>query len=134
MLPAENTTFYVPVMETPEHIEAAQKAFVAEEHNGTVLVPALTGQYNATAIEALGANAPKVQQGDMAIIGQPLDLLGYNIYTGSYVRAADNKRGYEVLPLPKEYPQMHMPWLNFLPESLYWGVRLISDGRAVARL
>jgi beta-glucosidase len=129
-----NFDAFIPVMETPEHIEAAKKAFVAEEHNGTILVPALTGQYNPTAIEALGKNAPKVEAGDMAIIGQPLDLLGYNIYTGSYVRAADNKRGYEVLPLPKEYPQMHMPWLNLLPEALYWGVRLISESMGKTKL
>ena len=63
----------------------------------------------------------------MKIIGQPLDVLGYNIYTGSYVRAADNKRGYEILPLPREYPKINMPWLNFVPESLYWGVRMITD-------
>ena len=35
----ENLDSYVPVMETPEHIEAARRAFVAEEHNGTMLVP-----------------------------------------------------------------------------------------------
>ena len=122
-----NFDTYVPVIETPENIEATAKAFVAEEHNGTVLVPALTGKYNPLAIEKLGANAPRVEAGDMETIAQPLDLLGYNIYTGSYVRAADNARGYEILPLPKEYPQMHMPWLNFVPESLYWGVRMITD-------
>jgi len=43
------------------------------------------------------------------------------------VRAAGNERGYELLPLPREYPQMHMPWLNLVPESLYWGVRMISE-------
>jgi beta-glucosidase len=122
-----NYDSFVPVIETPENIEAAKRAFVAEEHNGTVLVPALTGQYNPLTIETLGANVPKVQEGDMQIIGQPLDVLGFNNYTGSYVRAANNARGYEVLPLPREYPQMHMPWLNFVPESLYWGVRLVSE-------
>jgi beta-glucosidase len=122
-----NYDAFVPVIETPENIEAAKRAFVAEEHNGTVLVPALTGQYNPVTLAALGANAPDIQDGDMKIIAQPLDLLGYNIYTGSYVRAADNARGYEVLPLPREYPKIYMPWLNFVPESLYWGVRMITD-------
>jgi len=122
-----NFDSYVPVIETPENIEAAKRAFVAEEHNGTVLVPALTGTYHPLALEKLGADAPHIEAGDLATIAQPLDLLGYNIYTGSYVRAADNARGYELLPLPKEYPQMHMPWLNFVPESLYWGVRMITD-------
>ena len=118
---------YIPVIETPENIEAVKKAFVAEEHNGTVLVPALTGKYNPQAIEKLGADAPNVQNGDMEIIAQPLDLLGFNNYTGTYVRAADNAAGYELLPLPKEYPKIQMPWLNYLPESLYWGVRMISE-------
>jgi beta-glucosidase len=122
-----NFDSYIPVIETPENIEAAKRAFVAEEHNGTVLVPALTGAYNPQTLETLGADAPVVREGDMKIIAQPLDVLGYNIYTGSYVRAAGNARGYEILPLPREYPQMHMPWLNLVPESLYWGVRMISD-------
>jgi beta-glucosidase len=122
-----NYDAYVPVIETPENIEAAKHAFVTEEHNGTVLVPALTGQYNPLTLEALGVNAPEIQAGDMKIIGQPLDVLGYNVYTGNYVRAANNPRGYEVLPLPREYPKLYMPWLNFVPESLYWGVRMISD-------
>jgi len=122
-----NFDSYIPVIETPENIAAARRAFVAEEHNGTVLVPALTGAYNPQALAALGANAPKIQAGDLKIIAQPLDVLGYNIYTGSYVRAAGNERGYELLPLPREYPQMHMPWLNLVPESLYWGVRMISE-------
>jgi beta-glucosidase len=122
-----NYDSYVPVVETPENIEAAKRAFVAEEHNGTVLVPALTGHYNPVTLTTLGANAPDIQDRDMKTIAQPLDLLGYNVYTGSYVRAADNARGYEILPLPREYPKIYMPWLNFMPESLYWGVRMITD-------
>ncbi len=122
-----NYEAYVPVIETAEHIAAAQLAFVAEEHNGTVLVPALTGRYHPLAIERLGSDAPRVMEGDLATIAQPLDLLGYNLYTGRYVRAADNAAGYELLPMPKGYPQMHMPWLHFVPEALYWGVRMIRE-------
>jgi beta-glucosidase len=122
-----NYDAYVPLIETPENIEAAKRAFVAEHHNGTVLVPALTGHYNPLVLESLGSDAPDIQAGDMETIGQPLDVLGFNLYTGFYVRAADNPRGYEVLRMPKAYPQMIMDWLNFFPESLYWGVRLISD-------
>ena len=122
-----NYDSYIPVIETPENIEAAKRAFVAQEHNGTVVIPMLTGQYNPQTWADLGANAPDVQAGDLAIINQPLDALGFNIYSGAYVRAAANARGYEVLPLPKGYPTMYMPWLNFVPEALYWGVRLVSE-------
>ncbi len=122
-----NFDSYIPVVETKENIEAVKRAFVTEEHNGTVLLPALTGKYSPRTIERLGADAPIVQDGDMETICQPLDLLGYNNYTGYYVRAAGNADGYEVLPFPKDYPKIHMPWLNYLPESLYWGVRMISE-------
>ncbi len=118
---------YIPAIETPENIEAARRAFVSEEYNGMTLVPTLLGRYDPLALEALGADAPRVHAGDLETIGQPLDSLGCNLYTGSYVRAADNARGYEVLPMPKAYPQMEMPWLDIVPESLYWGIRLIGD-------
>jgi hypothetical protein len=36
----ENLESYMPVIETPEHIEGTGKAFVGEERNGTMLVKA----------------------------------------------------------------------------------------------
>jgi beta-glucosidase len=63
----------------------------------------------------------------MEIIGQPLDVLGVNLYTGHYVRAAENARGYEILRMPDSYPKMHMPWLNLVPESMYWAVRSVGE-------
>ena len=123
----ENLDSYVPVIETPEHVEATRKAFVGEERNGTMLVTALTGKHNPLAWSKLGADAPDVQPGDLETIGQPLDSLGINLYTGNYVRAAANAQGYEVLPMRTSYPKMNMPWLNIVPESIYWAVRLISD-------
>ena len=122
-----NCDTYVPVIETPENITAAKKAFLAEEHNGTVIVPALTGKYSPQALEALGKEAPEIRDGDMAIIAQPLDVLGINLYTGQYVRAAENSRGYEMLRMPDSYPKMNMPWLNLVPESMYWAVRLVGE-------
>jgi beta-glucosidase len=122
-----NCDTYVPVVETPENIAAVKKAFLAEEHNGTVIVPALTGKYGPGVLESLGAEAPAIQDGDMEIIGQPLDVLGVNLYTGHYVRAAENARGYEILRMPESYPKMHMPWLNLVPESMYWALRLVGE-------
>jgi beta-glucosidase len=123
----DNFQSFIPVIETPENIAAVRRAFVSTENNGVILVPALTGRYDPQRWAELGADAPEVQPGDLETICQPLDALGFNIYTGSYVRAAENAQGFEELPLPKGYPQMHMSWLNFLPESLYWGVRMVSE-------
>jgi beta-glucosidase len=123
----DNIAVTVPINESPRHIEAAKKAFHTCGQNGGIIFPALTGMYSPVLLEQLGNNAPDIQEGDLEIIHQPLDSLGFNVYSGTYVRAADNARGYEFLDLPKGYPRMHMPWLNILPESLYWGIRHISE-------
>lgn len=123
----DNIGVTVPINESPANIEATKKAFHTCMQNGGIIFPVLTGAYSPAMLEELGKDAPNIQDGDLEIIHQPLDAIGLNIYTGTYVRAADNKRGYEFLPLPKGYPQMHMPWLNIIPESIYWGIRHISE-------
>lgn len=122
----DNFTTTVPLIESPEHIAAAQKAFGSLLSNGGIIFPVLTGAYNPDLLEKLGADAPEIQDGDLKNIHQPLDAIGLNIYFGSYVRAADNEQGYEVLDLPQGYPRMHMPWLHIVPESIYWSIRHIS--------
>nr|WP_290226497.1 GH1 family beta-glucosidase [Trichocoleus desertorum] len=123
----DNFTTTVPLIESPEHIAAAQKAFGSLMSNGGIIFPVLTGAYNPDLLEKLGADAPDIQDGDLENIHQPLDAIGLNIYFGSYVRAADNKQGYEVLDFPQGYPRMHMPWLHIVPESIYWSIRHISE-------
>lgn len=123
----DNYVTPVPLSETPEDIAAAQTAFHTVGTNGGVIFPALTGSYSPLLLEQLQDQAPDIQPGDLEIIHQPLDCLGYNVYSGLYVRAADNAQGYEVLPFPQGYPRLNMPWLYVLSDSLYWGVRHISD-------
>lgn len=123
----DNFLATVPIAETPEHIEAAQKAFHTAGTNGGIIFPALTGQYSPHWLTQNPNCLPEIQPGDLEIIHQPLDTLGFNVYTGVYVRAADSDLGYEVLPFPSGYPRLHMPWLQLLPESLYWGIRHVSE-------
>ncbi|MFB2983296.1 GH1 family beta-glucosidase [Microseira sp. BLCC-F43] len=123
----DNFCVTVPLYESPENIAATQKAFHTCGSNGGIIFPALTGAYSPALLEILGEDAPDIQAGDLEIIHQPLDYLGLNIYKGAYVRAIDNEQGYEILDLPKGYPKMHMPWLNIVPESIYWGIRHVSD-------
>lgn len=123
----DNPGVTVPLTESAADIAAAQAAFHTNWANGGIIFPALTGAYSPIALEQLGAEAPDIQPGDLEIIHQPLDWLGLNIYTGSYVRAANNDQGYEVLNYPKSYPRLHMPWLWFVPESLYWAIRHVRE-------
>jgi beta-glucosidase len=122
---AENASVYVPVIETREHIEAAQKA--TREGNAPFLTAVLEGRYTDRYLEKQGKNAPKVESGDMAAIGTPLDFVGLNVYTPDYVRADSSRAGYSVLPRQKSFPRMASPWLYIGPEVIYWAVRNVSE-------
>jgi beta-glucosidase len=123
---ADNTTMFVPVIETPEHIAATRNA--VREENAMFLTAVLEGQYLDSYLTAQGKDAPRVQAGDMKVIGSPLDFVSLNLYTPSYVRAApDHAAGYAILPHLPNSPRMVSPWLYVAPEVLYWGVRLVSD-------
>jgi beta-glucosidase len=128
----DNPAVTVPIDESPANVTAAQKAFHTCGQNGGITFPALTGAYSSAMLEQLGDQAPDIQEGDLATIHQPLDFIGLNIYTGTYVRAANNPQGYELLSFPKSYPRLHMPWLHVVPDALYWGIRHVSEtlGRA----
>jgi len=131
---AENFTSTVPVIEAPEHIVAARRAFVSRAPNANILMPMLTGRYNETWLAAQKDQAPDIMDGDMKLIGQPLDALGFNCYSGTYVRAADNEAGYEVLPSFKNFPKADIDGKNIVPESIYWGVRLVSEAAGRPKL
>jgi beta-glucosidase len=118
---------YVPFVETPENIEAARKVFVRSQQNGGILVPILTGNYDEGWMKDMGVQCPDIQSGDMKIISQPLDSIGFNCYTATYVRAASNEKGYEEIPFPKNYPTGNMDWLKIVPESIYWGIRFLKE-------
>lgn len=122
---ADNTTIYVPVIETPEHIAAAKKA--TRELNAMFLTAVMEGRYLDEYLTEQGANAPKVRAGDMAAIGSPLDFVALNIYTPEWVRADSSPRGYATIPHIPSSPHMASPWLIVGPEVAYWGVRLVSE-------
>ena len=122
---ADNTVFYVPVMETPDHIAAAKKA--TREMNAMFLTAILEGRYIDEYLQQEGANAPKVAPGDMAAIGTPLDFVALNIYQPEWVRADDGPAGYAIIPHIASSPRMASPWLVVGPEVAYWGIREVSE-------
>ncbi|HLG89562.1 MAG TPA: GH1 family beta-glucosidase [Alphaproteobacteria bacterium] len=122
---AEDPTIPVPAIGTEEHIAAARTAL--RKINGPFLTAIMEGQYPEERL-APEAQPPKIAAGDMAIIGSPLDFVGLNVYAPTYVRAAPNtSEGYELVPRPRSFPTMLMPWLMVGPEVLYWAVRLVSE-------
>ena len=110
----------VPVTETPADIAAAQ-AQLAHDH-AHVLAPIFHGRYPDAHLRRCGVDRPRVARGDLALIAEPGDFLGLNIYSGFFVRASSRGRP-ETIPFPAQFPQAAMDWLRLVPQSIYWALR-----------
>jgi beta-glucosidase len=122
---AENPVVCVPVIETAAHVAAAQKAMRAI--NAPFLTLVMEGKYLDEYLSHLGSGVPKFTPEELRAIATPLDFVGMNIYTPTYVRAADSPAGYEVVPRPTSSPKMASGWLYLGPECAYWGPRNVRD-------
>ncbi len=121
---ADNASATVPLLETPEHIEAAKKAY--REMNARFLTAVMEGNYTDAYLAGLGAAAPKSTPDEMRAIGSKLDFVGLNVYQPTYVRADESARGFAHVPSPASYPHMFSSWLTIGPEALYWSPKLAS--------
>jgi beta-glucosidase len=123
--PAENISVCVPVIETPEHIAAAELA--TRELNAPYLTAIMEGHYRESFLAAANADAPRVAAEDMKTISTAVDFVGINVYLpGSYVSASDAAPGFTSVPFPAKYPTMNSSWLKIGPEALYWGPRNVA--------
>ncbi len=122
---AENFDNGVPVIESEPHINASVKA--TRLMNAYYLTVIMEGKYMNEYLEAEGANAPKFTPEDLKIICSPLDFLGINVYTPTYIRASDSRLGFERIPNPPSFPHMLSKWLFVGPEALYWGPRHVAQ-------
>ena len=122
---ADNAEVTVPVYEAKEHLEAARKAI--REENAQYLTVIEEGKYTDLYLKGLGADAPRFTAEEMEIIRSPMDFVGLNIYTPTYVRADDSEKGYAVVGSPSSFPHMASSWLTVGPEALYWGPKLVSE-------
>jgi beta-glucosidase len=114
----------IPVIETEADIAAAKAEYART--NGQLMGPIFQGRYPEAFLDAVGADAPEVQAGDLEEIARPTDFLGLNLYAGDFVRARADGTA-ELLPFPKQYPHGDLPWLRVTPEILYWGIRLARE-------
>jgi len=122
---AENITIPVPVIETPTHIEAAERAM--REMNAQFLTVIQEGKYTDWYLKSAGADAPKFTAEELKIISSPLDFVGINVYTAQFVRPDESSpAGYANVPRPKSFPHAPSPWLYVAPDALYWGPRHVS--------
>src|SRR5215469_9954620 len=113
--PAEVILCGVPLIEAPEHINAAQT--YTRERNAPFLTVMLEGKYTDSYLKGAGKDAPKFTDEDLKIIASPLDFVGINVYKPEvYVLASDQEPGWRDVGFAKGHPTMFNRWLTLGPE------------------
>lgn len=88
--------------------------------------PLVFGHYPAELLELYAKHVPRFADGDFAVMRQPIDFIGVNIYEGQPVRAAGGKLGVEYAPRADGHPMTAFKW-PVEPKSLYWGPRFMHE-------
>lgn len=130
----------IPDTNSPLDIEAARQAMFCQAHQQVIVNPWDTtftwsntwwsdpvffGHYPEDSLLAAGTDAPRFTAEEMAIIAEPLDLYGSNIYHGIRVRAGEYGAVEKVDPPPGS-PRTLLFW-PCSDEALYWGPRLLQE-------
>jgi len=125
------TSAFIPINESPEEVEAVRKAFFSyKPKNGPLWTlsaytdPVFFGNYPSDALELIGSDLPKGWENDMALISEPIDFCGINLYSGIHMRKDGD--GVVSLPVPAGMPQTALKW-NVEPETLRWAPRFLSE-------
>lgn len=100
-----------PASELPADVDAADSG---DAHARRLYTdPIFRGRYPQRVLDELGADAPRVEAGDLAAIQTPIDFMGINYYTRQRVRAGSG--GYD--PRSEGRPVSDMGW-EIYPEGL----------------
>lgn len=124
----------IPASGAPADVAAARKAYFTIPKNPrgwswTVSWwsdPVMLGSYPEDGLGVLGSYLPKGWERDLAVMRQPLDFYGQNIYNGRIIQAAANEEGYRELPFPQGHPKTAIQW-PITPEALYWGPTFLYE-------
>jgi beta-glucosidase len=129
-----NPTVVFPA-DAQDDADVAAARLVDGLHNRIFFDPLLRGSYPEDVLEHVARFTPAtfVQAGDEAMLSTPIDLLGVNFYTPTYVAARPDGAGSPAHPgtegiefLPPRGPVTDMNW-RIEPSSLTTLLRRISD-------
>jgi len=119
---AENTRMAVPVIDTPEHVKAAETA--TRELNAGFTTVMLEGRYTDAYLAEAGGGTPKFTDEELKTIASPLDFVGINVYRPStYVEPSEKPPGYREIPINASHPKMMSSWHVLDPVVIYWAPR-----------
>jgi beta-glucosidase len=116
---AENIRVGIPIIDTPEHVKAAENA--TRDRNAGFMTVMLEGKYTDEYLADAGGTTPKFTDDELKTIASPLDFVGINVYKpGWYVEPTDEPPGYRDIPINASHPKMQSSWHVFDPEAMYW--------------
>lgn len=122
-----------PKTETPEDIEACRRHLFSCPENlegWTWNVPwfsdpVFLGRYPEDGLRKYAAYLPEITEEDMALIHQPLDFMGENIYNGIMLEADENGEP-RYVPRPDGFPITGNDW-PVTPECFRWGLKFLYE-------
>ncbi len=104
-----------PATDSPEDAAAARR--LDGVFNRWYLEPVLEGRYPEDVWTQLGAHAPRVEVGDLEVIGRPIDFLGVNYYTRIVVADAPGEPWPALTTVDVPAERTEMGWEVF-PQGL----------------
>jgi beta-glucosidase len=124
----------IPETETPANIDAARHEYFACRDRAFWNLswwadPVFLGHYPTEGLEAFAPDLPAITDADTKLMGQPLDFIGYNCYSGFKVRAGANGKP-ELLPgggWGIGNARGTLPWLSVAPDATYWASRFLHE-------
>lgn len=116
---------------TEADAETASKEYFRADKDNFVyndaywLDPICTGKYNENILKECGDILPVITKEDMELIGQSIDFIAANIYSGNFITTNENG---EALNVKQKvgHPRTAFDW-PIVPESLYWGPRFFCE-------
>jgi beta-glucosidase len=120
----------VPASESPRDVEAARLATLSvmakDFWNNTWFAdPVVLGRYPEDGLKLYGDDVPRVRDGDMEAIAQPLDFYGMNVYDAERYRMGAGGQP-EKVEFPPGHPQTAIRWF-IEPECLYYGPKFLQE-------
>jgi beta-glucosidase len=123
---AENIRVAVPIIDSPEYVEAAEKA--TRDRNAGFMTVMLEGRYTDAYLAEANGDAPKFTDDELKTIASPLDFVGINVYKpGWYVEPSAEPTGYHDIPLNASHPTMQSTWHVLDPEVMYWAPKQMQS-------
>ena len=130
---APTCSAHYPATECPEDIEAARsKYFACKKPDAEDLMwcvswwsdPVILGRYPEDGLQMYKDFLPEITPEDMALIHQPIDFYGQNLYNGWAISGASGEPAF--VPRKVGSPKTAIGW-PVTPEALQWGPRFLYE-------